>query len=97
MKNTPFDFTLKHGNDRTLRLKGHVTPYSPAVMYLSNGDPGYPEDGGEIEDLEIFLVHKRKDGKLVEKYLEAPDGSKLAESLYDSIYEHIADLCGWED
>lgn len=26
-----------------------VSKYHPAVMYLSNGDPGYPEEGGEVE------------------------------------------------
>jgi hypothetical protein len=25
------------------------------VMYLSNGDPGYPEEGGELEDFTVKL------------------------------------------
>lgn len=27
----------------------YATPYVPARMYLSNGDPGYPEEGGDFE------------------------------------------------
>ena len=27
--------------------------YYPAVMYLSNGDPGYPAEGGEIEAMDV--------------------------------------------
>ena len=25
--------------------------YQPAVMYLRNGDPGYPAEGGEVEEV----------------------------------------------
>ena len=33
-------------------VKAHITPYYPAVRYLRNGDPGFPAEGGEVEDLE---------------------------------------------
>lgn len=32
-----------------------VNPYRPATMYAKNGDPGDPEEGGDIEDLVIML------------------------------------------
>ena len=47
-----------------VEISGSPIPYSPAVMHLSNGDPGYPEEGGYAEDIAVFLVHN-KDG---EKY-----------------------------
>ena len=46
-----------------VEVSGTPIPYSPAVMYLSNGDPGYPEEGGYAEDVAVFLVRKDKDGK----------------------------------
>ncbi len=36
-----------------LGVSASITDYYPAVMYLSNGDPGYPAEGGEVEDLEV--------------------------------------------
>ncbi len=34
-----------------LEVEFSVAPYVPAVMYLRNGDPGYPAEGGYCEDL----------------------------------------------
>lgn len=88
-KPTPFDFTLKWGErGRTLHVVGSMSPSYPAVMYLPNGDPGYPAEGGEIMDLSISLVHKRKDGVEVEKYLPDEDW-KLAEAIEEKIYDHV--------
>lgn len=36
-----------------LDVTASITDYYPAVMYLSNGDPGYPAEGGEVEGLEV--------------------------------------------
>ncbi len=36
-----------------LTVEATITDYLPAVWYLSNGDPGYPAEGGEIEDITI--------------------------------------------
>lgn len=38
-----------------LEVEFDHTPYRPAVMYLRNGDPGYPAEGGEIEVTDVFL------------------------------------------
>lgn len=38
-----------------LDVEFDATPYRPAVMYLSNGDPGYPAEGGEVEVTDVFL------------------------------------------
>ena len=34
-------------------VEATITDYHPAVMHLSNGDPGYPAEGGDIEDITI--------------------------------------------
>lgn len=45
-----------HGDHEVslLDVTAHVSDYYPAVMYLRNGDPGYPAEGGEVEDLEVI-------------------------------------------
>lgn len=45
-------------NETEVELEGTVTKYCPARMYLSNGDPGYPEEGGELEDFAVMLNGK---------------------------------------
>lgn len=34
-----------------------VSPGRPAVMYLRNGDPGYPEEPAELEVFDFVLNH----------------------------------------
>lgn len=48
MKKYDFDFTIEEENC-TVHCTGYVTEGSPAVMYLRNGDPGYPEEPPEVE------------------------------------------------
>lgn len=54
--------------ERTIELEvqvsAYVTKYYPAVHTLSNGDPGYPAEGGDVEDVEIYLVHPKSGEKL---------------------------------
>lgn len=55
-----------------LNATATISTYHPAVMYLRNGDPGYPAEGGEVEDMEVSL----------------PDGTKLdpiPDELYETL------------
>ncbi len=36
-----------------LYVTATISDYHPAVYYQRNGDPGWPEEGGEVEDLEV--------------------------------------------
>ena len=87
--NTPFDVDLLYdfgeGNE-DIRIEGEITPYYPAVMYLRNGDPGYPEEGGEIEDPRVFRI---VDGKELE--IEGDLAEQIVEKLSDAIYESVVD------
>jgi hypothetical protein len=38
-----------------LRATASMSPYRPATMYAKNGDPGDPAEGGEVEDLQVWL------------------------------------------
>lgn len=58
-----------------LDVTAHISDYYPAVMYLRNGDPGYPEEGGEVEDLEVT----------------GPDGkvwNSIPHDLYSTLEDH---------
>lgn len=39
----------------TVEVEATISDYHPAVMHLANGDPGYPAEGGEVEDLRVLL------------------------------------------
>lgn len=38
----------------TLEVEAEVSDYHPAVMHQRNGDPGWPADGGQVEELRFF-------------------------------------------
>lgn len=64
--------------DQTLSVCATISAYYPAVRHLRNGDPGYPEEGGEVEDLSVVL----------------PDGSEMhqiPEALYNELVEIAQD------
>lgn len=80
-KNRHFDLTLPW-EDGEIRVTGYLSKYYPAVMYLRNGDPGYPAEGREIEDFQAFAF----DGS----ELEDSDG-EIQEALTDAIFESLED------
>ena len=65
------------GNETELavELEGYVSKYHPATMYKNNGDPGDPEEGGELEDFSVWL-----DGKDITETLSKDEYADL--SLY---------------
>ncbi len=67
------------GTEIEVELDGRVTPYHPAVMYLKNGDPGYPEEGGELEDFTVTL-----DGKDITDELSKEEYDRLFYQLWEN-------------
>jgi hypothetical protein len=81
-----------------------ISPYHPAVMYLRNGDPGYPEEGGELEKIDIFLNEKNITNdaktnyshnvwgmhynKITRKYERIAETSSLYDILWNSVEEN---------
>lgn len=43
-----------------LTVTATVSDFFDAVMYMSNGDPGYPPEGGEVEDVEVTFANGAK-------------------------------------
>lgn len=97
--------SYKSGREHDLEIKFEATPYRPAVMYLRNGDPGYPAEGGEIEDVEVYMVHgKRKrrlslgleDALMTEAFMVALEEA-AADAYADSVDDGAQDRAdAWE-
>lgn len=73
-----------------LTLRGTLTTYHPAVMYLKNGDPGYPAEGGELEDFDIILEvpHWNKVTQKTE-YTEISMLDKLPKEVIEAYQEKL--------
>ena len=84
-----FDFETTLGErDHVLRVTGAIMPIIPARGLSGPPEYAYPAEGGEIEDVQLFLIHKRKDGRLVERELQDPTGA-----LFSRLEVRIADHC----
>lgn len=70
-----------------LRTEGLFNRYIPELRPTMH-DPGSPPEGGDIDDLQIFMRHKRKDGRIVERLL-SDDGMNLEREIEDTIYEAL--------
>lgn len=67
MKNQNYSGSFQHeldvDNDKesfiiTLDIEYSISAFVPGKHTLSNGDPGYPDEGNEIEDLKITFRGK---------------------------------------
>ena len=41
--------------DIEMEIVYEATPFVPEVRYLSNGDPGYPAEGGDFDIYEVIV------------------------------------------
>ncbi len=75
-----YELPEPNGDGETLLLdvSAHISDYYPAVMYLRNGDPGYPAEGGEVEDLTVVGPDGIEWGTIPEALL-----SKLEDIAFD--------------
>ena len=66
---------LNDANDEEVEviLDGTISKYHAATMYKSNGDPGDPEEGGELEDFTVTI-----DGIDITEHLSKEDYDNLA-------------------
>lgn len=80
---------IGEGVEVDLTVSFALTSYSPAVMYLANGDPGYPAEGGEIEDIEI---RNDKGTPLPEAIVnKLAEDDNFIQALYDLLPEQADD------
>lgn len=73
-----------------IKLSGTIIPYVPARIYLYTGEPGYPEEGGYCEDLEVYI--ERPVGKEIESInITEFFSDKQIEDLSAEYYEAMTD------
>ena len=86
-----FTTTLDFGclGEQEVEVTGSYSPGSPAVMYLRNGDPGYPAEPPEFELQTFKLLF---DGPPESKKMEVLE---LPSSLLASLDQDVADSL-WE-
>lgn len=69
------------------QVKFTYTPGRPAVMYLRNGDPGYPAEGPEIEVQDIVVNY----GDNI--WVTVPGGGEF-DRVHDlAMDQHFDDMC----
>jgi hypothetical protein len=56
-------------NGRKFRVTGSTTPFRPATGPSMENAGGDPAEGGELEDLVVFLCRRRKDKTWTERKL----------------------------
>lgn len=85
-------------NGHKLNAMGSATAPTPAVFYLKNGDPGYPAEGGEIEDLKLWAYYRKparggKPGPIRRRRLcqGVVDAQDVDEQIWEAIDEHAED------
>ncbi len=91
MSNFNFDTILR---GRSVRVEGSIDPGEAPTgpSYACGGTPGCP---ASIDDLSIFLIRDRKDGKRAERELADPKG-KLYDELEYAILEYVDEQLGDE-
>jgi hypothetical protein len=61
-------------DDVEMQIAYEATPYIPAVWNLSNGDPGYPAEGGDFDIYEVLV-----DGVNIIDSLSVEDFDKITD------------------
>lgn len=56
MKSTKEVVSVKLSDDVELQLTGNYMPRQPGKMYMSNGDPGYPDEPAEFDIIEAEIT-----------------------------------------
>jgi hypothetical protein len=65
--------------DRTIEVDYDYDPGRPAVMYLRNGDPGYPAEGAEL------TTHSVRDAVTGEDLADAVDVDALTDRIWEMV------------
>ena len=82
------------GTEYEIEVTYSVSKYYPAVHTLSNGDPGYPEEGGEVEIISAIRQDTKEEVDLTDSEIESlavdaeiDDGDYEPDYDYDDDYE----------
>ena len=86
-----FTTTLDFGDlgEQEVEVTGNYSPGSPAVLYLRNGDPGYPAEPPEfeLEEMKLLCDGPKGSGKLAVVKLPSSLLDFLDQDVQDSLWE----------
>lgn len=82
------DIAVSLDRDHSLRVSGKRAPYFPARTNCRNEDAA-PAEGGELEDLRVFVIRKRRDGRAIERQVKLKD-ERLIEHVEEQVQEELA-------
>lgn len=83
------------GTEYEIAVKFTVSKYHPAVMYLRNGDPGYPAEGGEVEVDSAIRTDTGEEVELTDSEIEGL--AEEASDEGDEGDEGDVDDRGWDE
>ena len=87
-----FDFAVcRYNLDIEGSIEGNYTPGRPAVMYLRNGDPGYPADPAEFELTEVCITDIAGQKLAEQIILDAKGQEQFYEEFCDQIDQRATD------
>ena len=72
-------YVERDGIEQEVEVSGTITPFRRGCLYLPNGDPGYEDEGGELEDIEC-------DVELTEMEVE-----EAVDSLYEAARDRLTE------
>jgi len=81
-------------NEIEVTISGWLEPPVSGRMYMPNGDPGYPAEGGYCESIAVYLVSKterNKKGKFLEIDITDYFTDKYLDELSTELYEYEQD------
>lgn len=99
-KGVKMDALMETELELNVRVVGTAIPFQKGRQYLSNGDPGYPDEGGYCEDIAVYLTKqnkvKQKDGsvKIEEVSLDITDFIPIIDELATELHEHHTEQQG---
>lgn len=83
MKTTTHFFVERLGIE--VEVTGYGSPFRKGRMFLANGDPGYPDEGGEIEDVEC-------DVELTDAEMNLAFEALRESAMNDDLYEGMSNI-----
>ena len=75
-----FSYTSEVGKDHDLEIEFETTPFIPGCNYMRNGDPGYPDEGG---DFDIYSI-KKNGIELINRL-----NSKIIDRIEDKLINYL--------
>jgi len=82
-----FTYVSEVGKEHDLECEVYTTPFVSGRNYMSNGDPGYPDEGG---DFDVYSI-KKNGVELINK-LSSKQAGRIQDQLLDFLDGYDGDI-----